>query len=34
MELGKRVHPSTQKQGSRVQNHATMNAQVLNNPLI
>jgi hypothetical protein len=34
MELGKLGHPSTRKQGLRVQNHATMNAHVLNNPLI
>ncbi len=33
MELGKRGRPSTREQGPRVQDHATMNLQVLNNPL-
>jgi hypothetical protein len=31
MELGKPRHPSPWEQGSRVQDHATMNARVLNN---
>jgi hypothetical protein len=32
MELGKPKDPSIWEQGPRVQNHAAMNAQVLNNP--
>jgi hypothetical protein len=33
MELGKPGCPSTRKQGPKVQDHTTMNAQVLSNPL-
>ncbi len=33
MELGKPGHPSTGEQSPKVQDHATMNVQVLSNPL-
>ncbi len=33
MELSKRRHPSTQEHGPKVQDHAAMNARVLNNLL-
>jgi hypothetical protein len=33
MELGKLKRPSTREEGPKHQDHMTMNAQVLNNPL-
>jgi len=33
MELGKPKHPSIREQGPKIQDHTTMNAQVLSNPL-